>query len=245
MSLLRLFRPSPAKQIQKLRKKVKEPHGDPAPRINAAHRLLEIGSEEAILVLLERFTISASPSRQDEEEKEEVFTWIVECGKQAVPALTQFLKRGQQVYWPVRALRQILCEEELAQNINEVLRYLWKNPPAISDSKTQLIRSLEGIRSPKLDESVHLFLKDDDDDVLLAALDYHFDRHQDHAREVVLDCYLTADERPRIRGHILERLVDKSWTVRGFRPKVEQVLPDGYTVTREGTIRKVGGGPLV
>ena len=93
MELFSLFRSSPEKQIERARKKVREPHGDPATRMNAAHRLGEMGTPEALLALLDRFTINVSPSGQDEQEKEEVLSWIVQMGKKAVPPLVQFLKR--------------------------------------------------------------------------------------------------------------------------------------------------------
>ena len=238
---LSLFRGTPEKQIKRLRKKVKEPHGDPATRINAAHRLREMGTQEAILALLDRFTISASPSRQDEEEKEEVLTWLIGFGEQCVAPIVQFLKRERQVYWPVRALGEILPPEELSRRIDEVLTYHWENPPASSGPKAQLIQFLEGMHSPELEETVFRYLEDDDDDVCLAALDYVFRRPEEKARDAVLNCYLDSEDRPRIRTYILERFVENGWSVRGFRPRVEDTLPQGYILTRDSTIRVVGG----
>lgn len=243
MDLLALFRRTPEHQIARLRKKVKEPHGDPAVRIGAAQRLREMGSQEALLALLDRFTISASPSRQDEEEKEEVFSWIIGFGEAAVPALIQFLRRERQVYWPFRALREILSEEEVGRTINAILRHHWENPPAGSEPITQLIRSLERISSPELQETMRFYLQHEDDDVRLAALDYFFQCSEEEAREPILCCYLDAEERPRIRNHILERFAEKGWSVRGFRPRVEATLPEGYALTRDSTVKVVGRRP--
>ena len=120
MNLLSIFRSSPEKQIEKARKKVKEPHGDSANRINAAYRLLEIGTPEAILALLDRFTIDVSPSSQDEEEKEDVLRQIVKRGEGAVSALINFLERERQVYWPVRALKEILLTMAFEEKIDEI-----------------------------------------------------------------------------------------------------------------------------
>ena len=240
MDFLSLFRGSPAKQIERARKKVKEPHGDPATRINAARRLREMGTGEAMLALLDRFTITASPSRQDEEEKEAVLSWLVEFGEMAVPPLIKFLKRDRQVYWPVRALEAILSGEKVAQTINEILRYHWENPPASPEPKAQLIRFLKEIHSPELEETIRLYLEDEDDDVRLAALDYLFEYPGDEVREAVLQCYLDSEDRPRIRGYILEGLAEKGWNVRGYRPSVEQTLPEGYSLTREGTVKLIG-----
>lgn len=240
MDLLSFIRPSIHKQIAKARKKVKEPHGDPATRINAAHRLLEIGTDEALLALLDRFTISASPSRQDEDEKQEVLQWILQVGERAVPPLVRFLKRERQVYWPFRALESILPADRLAVTVEEILRHHWENPPASSDPTAQLIRLAEKLYTSSLNETIGRFLKDEDDDVRLAALEHFFRRPEEEAREAVLECYLDAEDRPRIRSQVLDRLVNLGWSVRGFRPRIEETLPEGYLLTRDGTVKLMG-----
>ncbi|RPI29185.1 MAG: hypothetical protein EHM61_02530 [Acidobacteria bacterium] len=239
MDLISFFRPSPEKQIEKLRKKVKEPHGDPATRINAERKLLEMGSEPAILALLDRFTISASPSRQDEEEKEELLNWIVELRETAVPPIVRFLKRERQVYWPFRALQSILPADQIAKTGEELLLYHWENPPASPDPTAQMIRLMEGHHTPSLQQTIRNYLLHEDDDVRLAALDYFLKRPEEEARESVLESYLDSEDRPRIRAHILDRLVDLGWSVRGFRPKIEETLPEGYVITRDGAIKAI------
>ncbi len=240
MDILALFRGSPEKQIERLRKKVKEPHGDASVRINAAHKLYQMGTPEAILALLDRFKINTSPSRQDDEEKEEVLGWIVSFGERAVEPLTIFLKRERQVYWPARALKEILPEDRLVARLNEILLHLWECPPASPEPKAQLIRSLQGLRSPELEETVRLFVEARDDDVCLAAVDYLFESEEERNRESVLQCYLDSPDRPRIRAQILERLAEKGWNVKGFRPGVEETLPEGYTLTRDGVVKSIG-----
>lgn len=241
MDLFSLFRSSPERQIERARKKVREPHGDPATRMNAAQRLGEMGTPEALLALLDRFTINVAPSGQDEQEKEEVLSWIVQMGEKAVPPLVQFLKRERQVYWAARALRETVKEEEFAEKINGVLRDHWENPPASSDPTAQLIRLL-GVRSPQLAATVALFLGDEADDIRLAALDYLFDQSEEPARELSLECYLDSEDRPRVRNHILERFAEEGWSVKGFRPKIEDTLPEGYKLTRDGKVKTVSSG---
>ncbi|MFQ5930698.1 MAG: hypothetical protein ACE5MK_13480 [Acidobacteriota bacterium] len=235
-----LFGSSPEKQIERARKKVKEPHGDPATRINAAQRLREMGTAKAILALLDRFTINVSPSGQDEQEKLEVLSWIVEMRERAVEPLIKFLKRERQLYWPVKALRKIVPEDEFARKMSEILRYQWENPPASSDPKAQLIHLLGKVHSRQLLDTVKLFLEDEADDVRLPALDYLFKRPEDETREAILQCYLNSEERPRVRTYILERFSEKEWSVRGYRPKIEESLPEGYALTRDGKVKAMG-----
>jgi HEAT repeat protein len=240
MDILSFFRPSPEQKIRKLRKKVKEPHGDASVRQNAAQRLFEMGTEASLRALLDRFTITVSPSVQDETEKQEVFSSLVSLGKRAVPPLISFLKNERAVYWPARALQQILDEEETAEQFSELLQFHWENPPATAYPKAQIIRSLEGIESERLLKTVKLFLKDEDDDVRLASIEYLLDQSEESSRESILKCYLNSEDRPRIRVQILDHLSARGWSVKGFRPAVEESLPEGYALTREGKVRKVG-----
>lgn len=240
MDLFSFFSRSPEKQIARARKKVKEPHGDPAVRMSAAQRLLEMKSPEALLALLDRFTINVSPSSRDEQEKLETLSWIVKTGDEAIEPLIKFLKQERQIYWPVRALRKILSEDEFSQKIGQVLRFHWEHPPASSDPKSQLIRLLEDVQSPQLLENVKPFLEDEADDTRLASLDYLFSYPEEETRQAIFQCYLDSVDRPRVRGYILGVISERQWSVRGFRPKIEESLPTGYTISRDGKIKSVG-----
>jgi len=241
MKLSSLFRSSPEDQIRKARKRVKEPHGDPATRMNAAAKLLEMGTPEALRALLDRFTITVSPSIQDEEEKKEVVSWIIHAREKAVPALMAFLKEERELYWPAKALRQILPAEPYAEKIADILQHHWDNPPASYDPTAQLIRLLGGVTTPRLVSTVSLFLQEESsDDLRLAAVDFLFEQAEEASREPVLQCYLDSEDRPRVRGHILDCLAQKGWNVKGFRAKIEETLPEGYQMSREGRVKKIG-----
>ena len=240
MELFSFLRGSPERQIRRARKKVKEPHGDPAVRINACRRLYEMGTPEALLALLDRYTISTSPLIRDQEEKEELLSWIVRIDRKAVPPLLTFLKRERQVYWPLRALQAILPSEELATRIDEILRYHWEYPPASSEPKTQLIRSLEEIHSPELLETVRLFLEDEDDDVCLAAADYLFAHPQEEGPRIGVEVL------PGCGGPAPGSRPDSgpsggAWLEgNGISGPGGGVLPPGYTLSRGGTLRVLG-----
>ena len=60
------------------------------------------------------------------------------------------------------------------------------------------------------------------------------------AREVLLEAYAAAEDRPRIRIAIAEVFADKDWPVKGYRPTVEANLPDGFQVNAKGLIRRKG-----
>lgn len=238
--IMALFQRTPEKQIAKLRKKVKEPHGDASVRMSAAQKLVELGTFPALRALLDRFLIVTSPSSEDESEKNQVHAWLVSVGEEAVPPILDFLRNERILYWPIRTLKEILSPEEFREKINEILLFHWENPPASPEPKTQIIKSIYGVHSEELEETVKRFLDDEDDDVRLAAVSYLFELPEERAREDILRCYAEAEDRPRIRTQILDELVAKQWTVRGFRPLFEESLSDQYTLTRDGRIKRIG-----
>jgi len=240
MSIFSIFRGSPEKQLQRLRKKVREPHGDSSVRVNAAYKLYEIGTPAAIATLLERFTISVSPQTEDEEEKNQVLRWAVDLGEEALEPLKTFLRVRRQVYWPIRALKELVPEEKLLEVVQETLQHLWESPPATTEPQAQMIRSVVGKPTPALTQTVRRYLAEKDDDVTLAALEYLFELSPDEARESVLETFLECEDRPRVRGQILKRLARLGWSVKGFRAKIEESLPEGHVLTRDGAVKIIG-----
>src|SRR5437016_903891 len=229
--------PSP-KQIDKLVKRLTEPQGEDAPRIEAAERLAEWGTPESLYGLLKRFTISSKVITQDIEEKRMVVRMLVDKGQDAVEPILRFLGGSHNVEWPVQALSQILSREELVPRLVEALEKVAAasefTPP---EHKADLIRAMHGHVTPEIAAVLRRFLSDDDDDVRIAAIDAISEVGED-MREPLLEAFLEADDRPRIRIKIAETFADHDWPVKGYRPKVEETLPEGFHLTSKGLFRR-------
>ena len=239
MSLFSFLQSTPEKQIERLRKKVKEPHGEAAVREGAADKLLRMGTTPALRALLDRYTINVDPSTQDEREKQMLKAWLVRLGEPAIEPIINFLKNERSVYWPARILRDILDEPEYCRELKKILLYMWKNPPATAFPKTQLIRSTEGLYTAELAETIKLYLEDEDDDVRLASIECLMRYPEEDGREDLLKCYVQSEDRARIRLQILDNFVEKGWSVRGFRPQVEESMPENFSLTREGKVKRI------
>src|SRR6185436_20857639 len=85
------------KQIEKVVKRLTEPQGEDGPRIEAAQKLAEWGTPDALYGLLKRFTISSKVITQDIEEKRMVVRMLVERGNEAVEPILRFLGTHHQV----------------------------------------------------------------------------------------------------------------------------------------------------
>src|SRR6476619_3817996 len=89
---LRRNQPPSLKQIDKVVKRLTESGGEDGPRIEAAERLAEWGTSDALYGLLKRFTISSKVITQDIEEKRMVVRMLVEKGTVAVDPILRFVR---------------------------------------------------------------------------------------------------------------------------------------------------------
>src|SRR3989442_11943556 len=227
-----------SKQIEKVVKRLTEPQGEDAPRVEAAEKLADWGTPDALYALLKRFTISSKVITQDIEEKRMVVRMLVEKGQESVEPILRFLSTHHQVEWPIQALSQILSREELIPNLVGALEKVAAasafTPP---EHKSDLIRAMRGHVTPEIAAVLRQFLSDDDDDVRIAAIDA-ISEVGEEMREPLLEAFLEADDRPRIRIKILEIFADHDWPVKGYRPTVEEKLPEGFHLTSKGLIRR-------
>ena len=226
------------KQIEKLVKRLTEPQGEESPRIEAAEKLDEWGTPDALYGLLKRFTISSKNLTQDIEEKRMVVRMLVAKGRDAVDPIVRFVSSHHQVEWPIQALSEILPREELTPKLVAALEKVAAasafTPP---EHKSDLIRAMRGHATPEIAAVLTQFLSDDDDDVRIAAIEAIAEVGEE-MRETLLEALIEADDRPRIRIKVAEIFADHDWPVKGYRPKVEQTLPEGFHLTAKGQIRR-------
>src|SRR5436309_11691307 len=206
--------------------------------MEAAEKLAEWGTPDALYALLKRFTMSSNVISQDVEEKRMVVRMLVEKGRDAVEPILRFLRTHHNVEWPVQALSEILPREELVPKLVEILEKVAASseftPP---EHKSDLIRAMRGHVSPEIATVLRRFLSDDDDDVRIAAIEA-ISEVGEEMREPLIEAFLEAEDRPRIRIKIAEIFGDHEWPVRGYRPKIEETLPEGFHLTSKGVIRR-------
>jgi hypothetical protein len=233
---LRRNQPSP-KSIERLVKRLTESGGEEGPRVEAAEKLAEWGTPESLYGLLKRFTISIKVITQDIEEKRYVVRLLVEKGDEAVAPILQFIKKNHQVEWPVQALAQVLTRDDLVPKLVEALEYVGEGEFTSPEHRTSLMKAVHGLVTPEIATTIRKFLKDDDDDVRIAAI-HALAELGEPMRELLLETYVDSEDRPRIRIAICEVFADHEWPVKGFRPKIEESLPDGFHLTSKGLIRR-------
>lgn len=225
-------------QIKRALKQVIQIHGDPAGRLGAMERLASWRTPESARALLRRFTVQVPQATMDQEEKQYTVRLLVNMGETAVEPILDYLRTEPEVTYPVQALRQLLSPEKYLTALQGVLDQLAGTYTRWPEAKTVLLQSLPDDAFPRVRESALRFLHDDDDDVCIAAAHYLAHNGDEKAREQLIEVFLDAESRPRVRGSILDFFCEREWPVKGYRKKVEEAISDPYYLTAKGTVKR-------
>jgi hypothetical protein len=229
------------RQIQRALKQTIQTHGEAATRVAAMERLASWRTPEAAGTLLRRFTIQTPQASMDLEEKQYAVKLLAQMGSVAVEPILAYLKAEPDVTFPIKALKQILPPEEFLNNLVEVLAGLSIGYTRWPEAKAVLIANLPDDAFPQIVDTAMRFLEDEDDDVCIAAIDYLARNGDEAIRERLLQAFLDAEARPRVRGRILDHFYEKEWPVKGYRKKVEEAIVLPFYLTAKGTVKRRTG----
>jgi HEAT repeat protein len=225
-------------RIERSTKTLLERYAQSEARMEAAEKLKSIGTPEAIYGLVRRFSATSENLGIDQDEKIYIRDVLVSFGDQAVDPIKRYIRNYDKVTWAIQALEKI-------QPTNALVRYLFEilaegDPVRIrGDKATQILKALETLNDPSVVEGVIPCLKSPDDTVRNAAVECLEAKADLRAREPLLETLTNPEEDSiRVRTRIAESLERLGWEVKGFRKKVETVLPEGFRITSKGRVTR-------
>jgi hypothetical protein len=231
--------PGPSeRQIRRAVKQITQIHGEAGTRVAAMERLASWRTREAAVGLLRRFTVQTPQSSMDLEEKQYAVRLLVEMGRIAADPILDYLSAEPDVTYPVRALKEIYSPDEFHQALIRILAGLSTGYTRWPEAKAVLIKHLADEAFPQVAETVVGFLEDEDDDVCIAAIDYLARNGDEEIRVKLIETFLEAEARPRVRGRILDHLCEREWPVKGFRKKMEEAIALPFYLTSKGTVKR-------
>jgi HEAT repeat protein len=207
-------------------------------RQEAIQALSEMGTSDAVEVLLKRFTFLIDPSITDQEEKDAAFRGILRAGRGAIEPVRAFAARAESLAWPMKIIKALLDEGEY---VEELLRWLakWDTEYAkFVDPKVQILTALEEHRHPQIREGVERFLEDVNEPARFHAATTLL--AQDDAGALpAFAKLLVEDESVRVRTKVAEGLAARAWPLADdARAAVRNVLPAGYALDGAGRVIK-------
>ena len=223
-------------RIQRKTKKLLERYAQSEARMDAADKLREIGTPEAIFGLARRFSATSENSRTDQEEKKHVQEILLSFGEKAVEPLKRYVRGHDKVTWALDALKQLQSADDFKNVLFETLKK--GDAVQIRGAKAvQILKTLESLEDASVVSGVLPCLSSADDTVRYAAVECLAAYADEAAREPLLETLTSADEDSvRVKIGIAEAFVKLGWQVKGFRKKVESALPEPFRVTSKGQI---------
>ncbi|MBX7113424.1 MAG: HEAT repeat domain-containing protein [Myxococcaceae bacterium] len=241
MGLFDFFTSTGPEKALKLKPKVTQKYGDPTSRQKAISTLGEMGTPEAVAVLLYRFTINVTPDTTDAFEKDTAFQAITALGADAVTPVKEFLRKSDQATsWALRLLTKLVTTEETVESVCELLSALGAEYTRDPEKKVVLLHFLEDKQGPRIGAVVAPFLQDMSDDVKFAAIKVVAAQKHEPAREALLELLVNEDTARRVQTAAIQALHDTGFSVQGFREKVESRLSDPWFVDKSGQVKKRG-----
>jgi HEAT repeat protein len=205
-------------------------------RQEAINALSEMGTSEAVEVLLKRFTFHMDPSITDQEEKDAAFRGILKAGRAAVAPVRAFAAKAESLAWPMKIMVELLDEPEY---VEELLKWLerWDTEYAkFVDPKVQILTALEEHKHPRIREEVERFLEDVNEPARFHAVSTLV-AQEDAAAAPALARLLGDEESLRVRTRIAEGLSTRGWTVPADeREEAAKGLPPAYAIDAAGRV---------
>jgi HEAT repeat protein len=207
-------------------------------RQEAITALSDMGTADAVEVLLKRFTFHIDPSITDQEEKDAAFQGVLRAGAAAIEPVRAFAARAESLAWPMKIVRELVDEPEY---VEELLRWLSRWDTEYSkfvDPKVQILTSLEEYKSDKIRESVERFLEDVNEPSRFHAVNALFAQGDAAALPALLKVLLD-EESVRVRTKIVEGLAARAWEIPAEkREGAARALPGAYALDAKGRVTK-------
>jgi HEAT repeat protein len=207
-------------------------------RQEAIQALSEMGTAEAVAVLLKRFTFHMDPSITDQEEKDAAFRGVLRAGKEAIEPVRTFAARAESLAWPMKIIKELVGADEY---VEELLRWLsrWDTEYAkFVDPKVQILVALEEHRHPRIREGVERFLEDVNEPARFHAASTLL-AQDDPAAVAALARLLADEESVRVRMRAAEGLAARGWVLpEDLRDDVRKALSPGFSLDASGHVLK-------
>ena len=224
------------RQIEKLKNKLMNPHRQTDERMWVMQSLMEIGSEESIKVLLNRFTYQTDSSMVDQNEKQRCHEFLVELGEASCEPLRHYVIEKKNMYWPLSAYRAIRGDEAAESLLLEAIESLDHGYAEEERRKTELYSNLREFKTDKTYELLKEALSDTNDDVRVIAVEGLISFGPKQALPPLIEVVANPEESARIRTVIMEVLADTGWSLMKFRARLMGNLLPAYDIAGDGKI---------
>jgi hypothetical protein len=207
-------------------------------RQEAIAALSGMGSSEAALALLKRFTFNIDPSITDQDEKEAAFEGVLRAGADAVAPVRTFSARAESLAWPMKILKALLPADAYVEELVLWLSRWDTEYSKFIDPKIQLLVELEEYKHPKIRAAVEPFLGDVNEVARFHAVAATLAQEEPSCASALVRI-LPDEESLRVKNKVAEGLAQRGWPLpEDVREMAKPALPSGFSVNGLGVVTK-------
>jgi hypothetical protein len=239
MAFLGIFgKKSDGSGIRKHAERVANKRAQAYDRWESIQTLTQMKSSEAVAALLPRFTFYVEPSITDQEEKDAVFSGIVEAGELAFEPVSAFLQKASSISWPIKVLDKIATPERVVGELLKLLAGMDTEYERSPERKNQVLSSLAEHKDPRIEAVVVRFLEDANETVRFNTVAVLAAQESIASQSAALIACLCAEDSVRVRNRILDALSTTGVTVSPKEDAVKARLTAGWSLDASGIPKK-------
>lgn len=218
-------------KLDKYIKAVQNQYGQSADRYYAMEQLLEIGGVPAIAGLMRRFTMNASKSIEDEEEKGWLYRKLLGLPRDVVlPAAKEFCLSSDNIAWVLRVVEELASEQQEWDILGALLA---QHPPGYErdpSTKLQMLTHLQELDDPRVADIVAGYLDDPDEGVRFFAVEALLDIAEPRTLPALVKRLgEPSEDSLRLRTRMLTGLARLGWDLAAYKDVVNKHIGNDHT----------------
>ncbi len=231
--------PKMDRSLVRMQKKLMNKYHQTMERKRIIYILKDIGSDDAIRVLLGRFTYVTDGSIVDEDEKTLTYEIIRSFGDRALPALEGFIRDEVSIYWALRAYTEIAGDDAAVELILSCLDAIHDRFDRSMEKMSNLVSSLRDYQHPDVLGRLIELSKDESEEIRFLASDglTMYAEHRE-AVDAMLERLIDEEETTRLKTYIVDQAIENRWNVKRFKKTLSERIPEGYFVDDTGIIQR-------
>ncbi len=201
---------SKEKSLQRTIEKATNKLAQQPDRWAALEKLKDDGTEDALVGLCRRFSITSMKGVEDEAEKLWVVDTLVAMGPRALAPVVRYMKNAEQLAFPLRVLERIASREKVIEVADQLFASETPGYVRMPERRIDLLRWFAEWKPATDDELVSRFtpyVTDFDENVRFAAIDGMANRDPQKIAPPLIAALIRAEEESgRIKRAIVEVL---------------------------------------
>ncbi|MBC7974413.1 MAG: hypothetical protein H7138_05460 [Myxococcales bacterium] len=201
---------SKEKSLQKTIEKATHKLSQQADRWAALEKLKDDGTEDALVGLCKRFSVTSMKGVEDEAEKTWVVDTLVAKGTDALAPVVRYMKSAQQLAFPLRVLERVASRDKVLEVADELFASETPGYVRMPDRRIDLLRWFAEWKPATDDEVVTRltpYVTDFDENSRFAAIDGMATRDPEKIAPPLIAALLRPEEESgRIKRAIVEVL---------------------------------------